>query len=136
MYQDHGCDRILIIDDEEFCLAAMRAILFKIGLNVDHRIDFCINGLEALEMAQNAQAHCMNYSLIFTDFNMPVMDGVEATKRLRQLLGDEPTIIGVTGYATNKYHKMGKEAGMNEVISKPVYIDTLRKIITKYYKTN
>ena len=57
---------------------------------------------------------------------MPVMDGLEATKGLRHILGDGVPIIGITGYASNKYHTIGKEAGMNEVIAKPMYIQTLR----------
>ena len=50
---DCNCqDRILCVDDEEFCLASMRAILLKIGVDVENRVDFCINGLEAIEMAE------------------------------------------------------------------------------------
>jgi CheY-like chemotaxis protein len=65
----------------------MRAILFKLGLDVDNRIDFCINGQEGIEIAEQCKEHGMNHKLIFTDFNMPVMDGVQATKRLRNILG-------------------------------------------------
>ena len=53
---------------------------------------------------------------------MPVMDGLEATKKLREILGSETPIVGVTGYASSKYHTIGKNAGMNEVVSKPMYI--------------
>jgi CheY-like chemotaxis protein len=35
---------------------------------------------------------------------MPVMDGIEATKRLREILEDDPIIVGVTGYASTEYH--------------------------------
>ena len=38
-----------------------------------------MNGMEALEMATNSRLLGMRYQLIFTDFNMPVMDGIEAT---------------------------------------------------------
>ena len=58
-------------------------------------------------MAYLAKNHGIEYKLIFTDFNMPIMDGVEATKRLRAILGETPIIVGVTGYATNKYHQIG-----------------------------
>ena len=77
-------------------------------------------------MAKLSKEFNFTYRLILTDFNMPVMDGLEATRKLREILGDEVPIVGVTGYASSKYHKIGKEAGMNEVISKPMYISTLR----------
>ena len=57
---------------------------------------------------------------------MPVMDGLEATTLIREILGDEIPIIGITGYASNKYHLIGKEAGMTEVVSKPIYIMVLK----------
>ena len=111
----------------------MRAILFKLGIDVENEVDFCINGQEAISMAEESKKYGINYAIILTDFNMPLMDGVEATKKLRKVLGDKPVIVGVTGYATSKYHKIGREVGMNEVIAKPVYVSTLREILRKYY---
>ena len=81
-----------------------------------------MNGIEALEMATNSRLLGMRYQLIFTDFNMPVMDGIEATKKLREILDDDPIIVGVTGYASTEYHKIGQAAGMNTVVSKPLYV--------------
>ena len=39
----------MIIDDEEFCLSAMNAMLLRFGINTKHQVDFCINGKEAVE---------------------------------------------------------------------------------------
>jgi CheY-like chemotaxis protein len=75
----------------------------------------------------------MKYKLIFTDFNMPIMDGVEACRGLREILEDEPTIVGVTGYASSNYHQIGMDAGMNAVVSKPMYFQTMKAILAKYY---
>ena len=41
-------NRILVVDDEEFCLGAMKTLLQKSGFDVANRIDFCINGLESV----------------------------------------------------------------------------------------
>ena len=95
--------RILCIDDEEFCIGALRALLFKLEVDVDSCVDFCINGQEALQMAELSKRHDFKYKMILTDFSMPVMDGLEATKRLREILGDKVPIVGVTGHATDKY---------------------------------
>ena len=71
--------RILVIDDEEFCLTMMRSLLFRNGIDVENQVDFCINGLEGLNQVKEAQKIGVRYKVIFTDFNMPLLDGIEAT---------------------------------------------------------
>jgi hypothetical protein len=51
-FEKYKVGRILCIDDEEFCIASMRAIMFKLGVDVVNSVDFCINGFEALEMVR------------------------------------------------------------------------------------
>ena len=80
-----GRERILLIDDEEFCISSMRAILFKLGIDLDNMVDFCMNGQEACELAEYALKLGMTYKLIFTDFNMPVMNGIETAARIREI---------------------------------------------------
>lgn len=46
--------RILVIDDEEFCLTMMQQILFRVGVDVEHRVDFCMSGLEAIKHLEEA----------------------------------------------------------------------------------
>jgi uncharacterized protein YrzB (UPF0473 family) len=45
-----GKDRILLIDDEEFCISSMRVMLFKLGQDVQNQVDYCMNGQEACEL--------------------------------------------------------------------------------------
>ena len=79
----------------------------------------------------------MRYKIILTDFKMPVMDGIDATKHIRQILTDsyklnredQPKILGVTGHVLNSYKKKGLKAGMDDVLSKPLYIDELKKVL-------
>ena len=104
-------ERVLVVDDEEFCLASMKAILFRAGIDIKLQTDFCITGREALDTIKSAYAHGFSYKIIFTDFNMPVMDGIQATKRIRayfeQDLGlskeQQPKIVGVTGHVLEKF---------------------------------
>ena len=84
-------------------------------------------------MAELSKRHDFRYKMILTDFSMPVMDGLEATKKIRKTLGKDVPIIGVTGYGSGKYHTMGREAGMTQVISKPVYLQALKEIVDLYY---
>ena len=63
----------------------------------------------------------MTYKVIFTDFKMPKMDGIDATKKIREVLSeylnvnieDQPKIYGVTGYVLEKYKNKGIRAGMD-----------------------
>lgn len=73
-------NRVLVIDDEEFCLTMMKALLFRNGIDVDHQVDLCINGLEGLNKVKEAQKIGVKYQVIFTDFNMPILDGIETAK--------------------------------------------------------
>ena len=66
----------------------------------------------------------MRYSIIFTDFSMPVMDGIEATTKIRAYLkhkNEKPTIIGVTGHIQESFQQKGISAGMDKIYGKPLY---------------
>lgn len=78
----------MVVDDEEFCISAMRGLISRIGVDVDYQVDFVISGEEALETLKLATSMKSNYKIIFTDFNMPVMDGIEATIQMRKYLDD------------------------------------------------
>ena len=69
----------MVVDDEEFCLTTISSMLFNLGIDTKSQVDFCINGQEALNTLKSAQKLDMGYKLIFTDFNMPVMNGIEST---------------------------------------------------------
>ena len=61
----------------------MQSIMRSIGLDVAHQVDFCITGKEALEQVKDAYSKDMGYQIIFTDFNMPVMNGIDASRGMR-----------------------------------------------------
>ena len=63
----------------------------------------------------------MSYQIVFTDFNMPVLNGIDATRKMRNYMGEklgihrekQPIIIGVTGHVQSAFKEQGKEAGMD-----------------------
>jgi CheY-like chemotaxis protein len=66
---------------------------------------------------------------------MPEMDGLESTRLIRQFYEGQgidrkmqPMIIGLTGHAEAQYKVLGMEAGMDEVLSKPIYFEDILKI--------
>ena len=84
--------RVLVADDEEFCIASMRAILQLAGLDVENQVDFCITGKEAFEQVKYAYSNGFSYKVILTDFSMPIMDGIDATAKIRAFLTTEMAI--------------------------------------------
>ena len=105
----------MVIDDEEFCIAAMQAMLGLLGIDTAHQVDFCINGKEAIKIVTDSYKKGFKYNMIFTDFQMPIMDGTTATKKIRQVLKekfdvnieDQPAIIGVTGHVDERFKADG-----------------------------
>ena len=71
---------------------------------------------------------------------MPVMDGIEETREIRQLISDhnavnfygqvpQPTIVGVTGHFDKDFIALARSAGMDQVESKPMYMPKLKEIL-------
>ena len=73
----------MVVDDEEFCITSINA-LFEI-LEIDSKlIDSCMQGQEALDKIKEAYNHGITYKVIFMDFSMPILDGLEASIQLRE----------------------------------------------------
>ena len=75
----------MVVDDEEFCLTAMKILLQSFGINL-RQIDFCITGKEAVDILKKQMQKGLEYKIILTDFSMPIMDGIEATKHMRSYM--------------------------------------------------
>ena len=82
----HGKNRIMVVDDEEFCIASLKSILVGANIDMNNKVDFCINGLEAVNLIRSSYEAGITYSMIFTDFSMPVMNGIECTSKIREVL--------------------------------------------------
>lgn len=120
-YQFKG-KRILVADDMENNREIAEEILDQIGAVSE----FAEDGLICLEKAASAPAGY--YDLILMDITMPNMDGLEATRRIRQLPDPDIAgipIIGMTTKVSETDRKMALAAGMNAVAEKPVFIEKL-----------
>ena len=122
--------KILLAEDNLINQRVATKLLENIGYN----IDIAQNGQEAIHMAKQ-----IPYDLIFMDMNMPVMDGLEATRKLRKLehvTHEKPIIIAMTANAMKEDKEQCLEAGMDDFISKPVTVDSTRNLIDKWFDTN
>jgi PAS domain S-box-containing protein len=111
--RDTGPLRILVVEDNQVNQLLATVLLTKAG----HRIDIAANGLEALDAVGSRP-----YDLILMDVQMPEMDGIEATRRIRAMAAparDIP-IIAMTANAMKGDRERLLAVGMNDYVSKPI----------------
>jgi two-component system cell cycle response regulator DivK len=115
---------ILVVEDADDIRLLMKMILEMEG----YRVVEAINGQQALERALQD-----NLQLILMDLSMPVMDGWEATRRLRQLekLRDVP-IVGLSAHCHDHLRDAAIRAGCNDCIPKPVDEHVLNGILNEF----
>ena len=117
---------VLIVDDNEINLEVTAEFLRPLQM----KIDTADSGKAALQMAQQKRYH-----LIFMDHMMPVMDGVETTRQLRQMKDEHyhtVPIIALTANAFSDVCDEFKEAGMSDYLAKPVGMIELYKCVLKW----
>jgi PAS domain S-box-containing protein len=118
--------RILFAEDDSVTHLTIKRLLEKSG----HSVTVAVDGADALRILEQEQ-----FDLILMDIQMPVMDGVEATREIRfkdrfATVRDIP-IIAVTAYAMEGDRDKFLGIGMNDYISKPVDIEALKAVIAK-----
>jgi signal transduction histidine kinase/ActR/RegA family two-component response regulator len=123
---------ILIVDDNSLNQMLLKKFLVKLGYQ---KIEFANNGLESLEKIKSTP-----FTLVFMDYDMPVMDGIQATKIIREELNLNLSIIAFTANAVEADKEKFLSAGMNSQLTKPVFMDKLIEILKiegeKTFKTN
>ncbi len=118
--------RILMAEDNPINQKVGKLILQRAGFV----IDLVEDGSEALA-AQRAEP----YDLILMDCQMPIMDGFEASRQIRQLDGPQPVIVAVTANALVGERERCLKAGMNDYLSKPFQAEQLIGVVKKWIAT-
>ncbi|GAB3903293.1 hypothetical protein GCM10028803_31480 [Larkinella knui] len=116
---------ILVAEDNTMNQRVIQHFLQKMG----YQPDVVSNGQEALEAA-----HQKEYELILMDIQMPVLDGLEASRLIRQTLVKQPVIIALTASALAGNEQECLDAGMNDFLSKPLKLEDLMTKLEKWYQ--
>ena len=127
---DHNFDgkHILLVEDNEL----NREIAYEILTEYGFRVEVATNGKTEYEMVIDSY-HDL-YDLILMDIQMPIMDGFECTKSIRNLADDKLSKIPIVAMSANAFvedKKSALEIGMDGFITKPIIIDEVISVITK-----
>jgi len=118
---------ILVVDDDELNQRMMRVLLTREG----HQVEAASNGLEAFESIKSRE-----FDIVFMDLQMPVMDGVEASRKIREWEneGRHTFIVALTASYLPEDGQKLFEAGIDNYISKPFELDHIQRMLN--YRSN
>ena len=120
--------RILVVDDINTNLKVAEGMIKPYGIT----IDLCKSGEDAIKAVKNNK-----YDIVFMDHRMPGMDGIEATKRIKELSGNDARfnsvpIIALTANAVSGMREMFLANGFDDYLSKPIETNKLNSILEKW----
>ena len=117
--------QILVVEDNPINQQILSLMLEKIG----YVGEFVGNGLEAINLLAKK-----SFDIIFMDIQMPVMDGLTATRNIRQEAHQHPWIIGLSANAFTESRDLALSAGMDDYLTKPLQIEDLSAALGKVPK--
>ncbi|GFD68660.1 response regulator [Alteromonas sp. KUL106] len=112
--------RIMLVDDIEINRIVGEMLLCELGFTADH----AKNGEEAVELCKR-----FKYDLILMDYNMPIMNGPEAVKRIKEVVTYPVKVIACTSDESEEVRQSCFDAGMSGIVIKPLTQEKLRKIV-------
>ena len=108
---------VLAVDDDPVALEHAQLVLGQVGITCET----AVSGEEALEKVRLRHGRREDYDLLLVDWKMPEMDGVEAARQIRSLVGDELPIIILTSYNWDEIAEEAKQAGVDTFVAKPLF---------------
>ena len=116
---------ILIVEDEEINYFYLETLLEDFEFNI--KVLHAKNGKEAVDICKANS----DIALVLMDLRMPVMNGYEATKHIKEFRSDLK-IVAQTAYSTQEDKDKAIQAGCNDFYSKPISEEVLSEIIYRY----
>ena len=108
---------VLVIDDDRIALEHAEIVLGQIGISCDT----AESGWEGVDKARIRHARREDYNLILIDWRMPEMDGIETTRRIRAIVGQDTPIIILTSVNWDDIADEAREAGVDTFVPKPLF---------------
>ena len=118
---------VLVVDDDPIACEHAKLVLGQAGIAAET----ATSGKEALGMVKLRHARREPYNLIIMDWQMPEMDGIEATREIRSIIGEESAIIILSAYNWDDVVDEALAAGVDSFIAKPFFTGSLLEEIRK-----
>ena len=117
----------LVVDDDVSACQNIAKMLRDTGM----RSDWCTSGKEAVIRTEEAVRLGDLFKVYIIDWMMPDMNGIETTRRIRQVVGDQAPIIVLTAYDWSDIEEEARAAGVTAFVSKPLFPSDLRNVLNK-----
>ena len=117
----------LVVDDDVSACQNVAKMLRDTGM----RSDWCTSGKEAVIRTEEAVRLGDLFKVYIIDWMMPDMNGIETTRRIRQVVGDQAPIIVLTAYDWSDIEEEARAAGVTAFVSKPLFPSDLRNVLNK-----
>ncbi len=121
---------VLVIDDDEIALDHARIVLSQVGISCDT----AMSGSEGVEKVKIAHGRRHDYDLILVDWKMPEMDGVEVSRQIRSIVGNETPIIILTSFNWDDVADEARGAGVDSFVAKPLFAGTVLEEFREAFK--
>ena len=121
---------VLVIDDDHVACEHAKLVLSEVGIAAD----VADSGAEAVDMVRVRGARRDPYDLILVDWKMPDMDGVETTRQIRSIAGDDSAIIILTAYNWDDVLEEALHAGVDSFVAKPLFASNVIEEFQKALK--
>jgi CheY-like chemotaxis protein len=131
----------MMVDDNSMNIMILQRMLEMIPAARNIELTQAGDGKEALELYKGmTNSGKKRVKLILMDCEMPIMDGYEASKKIREFEANlkkaSPTmIVGLSGNSGDAFNRKCRQCGMNDTITKPVAIEQLTKMVQKALNT-
>ena len=122
--------RALVVDDDTDSCLSVCSMLRKLGM----RPDWTSSGKEASIRCKEAAQQADAFSVYIIDWQMPDMNGIEVTRRIRKIAGEDASIIILTAYDWSDIEEEASEAGVTAFCSKPIFMSELRNVLSTPFR--
>lgn len=119
---------VLVVDDDRVTNQSTCGYLEEAGLIGE----WAGSGEEAIRRISDRHEKNLDYFAIIMDLKMPGMNGIETTRRIREIVGDELPVIILSAYDIESYEVEARKAGANGFVTKPLFRSKLVQVLKKY----
>lgn len=114
---------VLIVDDDPIACEHAKLVLEEVGIAAD----ISLSGREAVEKVRLRRARHELYNILLIDLRMPDENGIEVTRQVRDIIGNESAIIILTSYSWDDVIEEAMAAGVDRFMAKPLFASTVVK---------